>query len=97
MTLKSNHRVELPGTIAGLRICNDLQSEVIANMEHYQVVVERGAQQEEGRSGRSYGYVAELSYLHDRRIALDALIEVMEKYRIVSNGGWTGRAAKAAK
>jgi len=98
MTIKSSSRAELPDTISSLRICNDLQSQVIANMEQYQAVMEQYGHDGEGRSGRKFGYVAELSYLHDRRIALDALIEAVEKYQVASDGGgWTGRAAKAAK
>ena len=91
MTLKTGCRTELPGTISSLRFCNELQSEVISNMEQYQAVVEHGGHDED-RSGRKFGYLAELAYLHDRRSALDSLIEAVERYHVASEGGgWTGR------
>lgn len=95
MTIKSSSRAALPGTISSLRLCNELQSDVIANMEQYQAAMDHGGQNSGEKSGRHFGYVAELSYLHHRRHALDALIQAVEKYQIVSDGGgWNGRDAK---
>jgi hypothetical protein len=78
-------RSGLLDTIGSLRLCNALQSEVIANMEQYQNVVAGGTERE-ARSGRRFGYEAELSYLHERREALNALIAAVEKYCAASVG-----------
>ena len=79
----SGPRSAILDTISTLRLCNDLQSEVIANMEHYQAVVV-GVDDEDPRSGWRFGYEAELSHLHDRREALDELIAAVEKYCAVA-------------
>jgi hypothetical protein len=83
----------LSDTISSLRVCNALQSEVIANMEHYQATV-IGVGEEDTRSGRRFGYKAELSYLQDRRVALDALIDAVEKYYAASDGGLVHRSSE---
>lgn len=87
MFYQNGVRSGLLDTISSLRLCNELQSEVIANMEQYQSTVENPGEQEDSRSGRRFGYEAELSYLHGRREALDSLISAVEKYCAASAGG----------
>jgi hypothetical protein len=79
-------RSDLPDTISTLRVCNALQSEVIQNMENYQAAMTPVGQERDARSGRRFGYFAELSYLHDRRAALDALIAAVERYEAATAG-----------
>jgi len=95
MTHENGVRTGLLDTISSLRLCNQLQAEVIENMEHYQTTVENAA--EDGKYGRRFGYEAELTYLHDRREALDSLIDAVERYGAVSEGGLLAEHLSAGK
>jgi hypothetical protein len=86
MTYQNGVRSGLLDTISTLRLCNELQSEVIANMEQYQTIVVSPGEQDT-RSGRQHGYQAELSYLHERKDALDTLISAVERYCAAAEGG----------
>lgn len=86
MPFQNGVRSGLLDTISSLRLCNELQTEVIANMEQYQNTVE-SPDRGDARSGRHFGYEAELSYLNERREALDSLITAVEKYHAASEGG----------
>jgi hypothetical protein len=79
MSEQSN--VKLRVTIAGLRLCNAAQNEVIANLEEYQRTVQGlVAAREAGHGGLRGSYGRELEYLHSRRHALDSLISAVERY-----------------
>lgn len=75
----------LRGTIAGLRLCNAAQSEVIANLEEYQrTVLGRTGATATGPGGLRGSYGPELDYLHSRRHALDSLISAVERYGVLA-------------
>jgi hypothetical protein len=83
----TNGKSGLQATIAGLRLCNTAQCEVIANLEEYErTVLGVGIDAEPFPAGYSGGYVAELEYLHNRRQALESLIAAVEKYGAVAGG-----------
>ena len=76
----------LQATIAGLRLCNAAQNELIANFEEYQRKV-LGVDTEDSSPGGSQGsYGAELGYLHSRRHAIESLIAAVERYHSISDG-----------
>ena len=76
---------KLQATIAGLRLCNQAQRQVIANLEGYQrTVLGLDRREESTPSGFPGGYGAELEYLHSRRNALDSLIAAVEHYGAVA-------------
>jgi hypothetical protein len=85
-------RAGLQATIAGLRMCNAAQCEVIENLEEYERTVLGlvGAASESADDsvpgGYRGGYVAELGYLHSRRQALDTLIAAVERYSALAEG-----------
>jgi hypothetical protein len=78
----------LQATIAGLRLCNAAQNDLIANFEDYQrKVLGVGVDLEESLQGGYQGsYGAELGYLHSRRHAIDSLIAAVERYHSVADG-----------
>jgi hypothetical protein len=79
--MSENSNIRLQGTIAGLRLCNAAQGEVIANLEEYQRMVLGLANAPEPREcGARAGYGPELEYLHSRRHALESLISAVERY-----------------
>jgi len=83
MSDRSNER--LRGTIAGLRLCNAAQCDVIANLEEYQrTVLGVTGPVDAGPGGLRGRYEPELDYLHVRRHALDSLIAAMERYGAVA-------------
>jgi hypothetical protein len=83
-------RAGLQATIAGLRMCNAAQCEVIENLEEYErtVLGLAGAEAADDSVPAGYrgGYVAELEYLHSRRQALDTLIAAVERYSALAEG-----------
>ncbi len=80
-------RLGLQATIAGLRLCNSAQCEVIANLEEYErTVVGATSPDDADAAGYRGGYTAELVYLHSRRQALDSLIAAIERYGQVAEG-----------
>jgi hypothetical protein len=81
------NRSGLQATIAGLRLCNAAQCEVIANLEEYErTVLGLATPEEPAPAGYRGGYVAELGYLHSRREALDSLIAAVERYSALAEG-----------
>ena len=77
----------LQATIAGLRLCNAAQDELIANFEEYQRrVMGVGYTAEEVPGGYQGSYGAELVYLHSRRHAIESLIAAVERYHSISHG-----------
>jgi hypothetical protein len=85
-------RAGLQATIAGLRMCNAAQCEVIENLEEYERTVlglaGTGSQTEDDPVPAGYrgGYMAELEYLQSRRQALDTLIAAVERYSALAEG-----------
>jgi hypothetical protein len=78
----------LQATIAGLRLCNAAQNDLIANFEDYQrKVLGVGDGTEDSLPGGYQGsYGAELGYLHSRRHAIDSLIAAVERYHSSADG-----------
>lgn len=78
-------RSGLQTTIAGLRMCNEAQSQVIANLEEYErSILGIGVAEGPTPTGYSGGYAAELEYLHSRRQALEGLITAVERYGVLA-------------
>ncbi|HVW85180.1 MAG TPA: hypothetical protein VHB50_10890 [Bryobacteraceae bacterium] len=88
MHLAYRPRTDIRVGIAALRMRQTAQAEVIARLEEYyrSVVGSHGDRNGHSRSGYASGYLAELDYLHARRSALDALIESVEKYELLTGG-----------
>jgi hypothetical protein len=87
MAESNEGRAGLQATIAGLRLCNAAQTEVIENLEEYErTVLGVTAGDEIAPGGYRGGYIAELEYLHSRRDALDSLIAAVERYSQVAEG-----------
>jgi hypothetical protein len=77
----------LSTTIAGLRLCNAAQNELISNFEDYQrKVMGVGFESETKVGGHQGGYVAEIGYLQARRRAIDSLIAAVERYTVLADG-----------
>jgi hypothetical protein len=75
----------LQTTIAGLRLCNAAQNELISNLEEYQRrVLGVGVEDESRPAGYQGSYEAEIGYLQSRRQAIDALIAAVERYNELS-------------
>jgi hypothetical protein len=75
----------LQTTIAGLRLCNAAQNELISNLEEYQRrVLGVGGEDDSRPAGYQGSYVAEIGYLQSRREAIDALIAAVERYNELS-------------
>ena len=79
MTVPQNGSNAIEDTIGQLRVCNALQTEMIAKMEDYGCAVS-GAGASEGESGRRYSYTSEIAYLRRWYAALEALIRTLERY-----------------
>ncbi len=91
MTEPAETKPGLQATIAGLRLCNAAQREVIANLEEYErtilgLGINGGSNNPSVPIGYRGGYVAELEYLHSRREALDSLIAAVERYGAIAEG-----------
>jgi hypothetical protein len=74
-------------TIENLKKCSDAHREVIARLEEYQRSVDGLAMPVSKKTGYSSGYEAELGYLRLRLMALQALIDSVERYGQVSGNG----------
>jgi hypothetical protein len=80
-------RHTLQTTIAGLRLCNAAQNDLISNFEDYQrKVLGVGFEDEPASAGHHNGYTAEIGYLRARRQAVDTLIAAVERYTVVAEG-----------
>lgn len=71
-------------TIAGLKLCNEAQNELIINFEDYRKKVS-GEGLEAGPAEDSSGYGAEIGYLQARRRAVDSLIAAVQRYSKLSD------------
>jgi hypothetical protein len=80
---RGNRRLQ--ATIAGLRLCNEAQNELILTFEEYQrKVLGVGEETDSEPGGYRGSYGAELGYLHARREAIDSLIAAVERYSVLS-------------
>ena len=74
-------------TIENLKKCGDAHREVIERLEEYQRSVDGLSVPAGKKTGYSNGYEAELAYLRLRLMALQALIDSVERYGQVSGNG----------
>jgi hypothetical protein len=78
--------LSLQATIAGLKLCNEAQNELITNFESYQRKVMGGDEDDDSETQRAQqAYGAELGYLQARRKAVDSLIAAVERYTLLAD------------
>ncbi len=87
----ASNNTDTPGTqgvqvtIAQLRRCNEVQSEVIAVLEEYiRTSAGIGFEDDDSVMGYGNGYILELEYLEARLAKLEGVIESFEKYERIA-------------